>query len=655
VGIERMKKVAVLVPAENIDDFTSWLYGRSVLDLETISPELPEGYRSFGQNGAGLREKVAQLEEVLAFCERWTGPRKSFLENIFSAKRVASTGELERAAVAVDPQALHQDAAALQARRDALVERLNTVEKESERLIPFATVKFPPAELLNLAHVRLMLVRLGPRAEAEMVRSAPEELAWERLSGDLFWVAFPRDHEESASLLVSLGAHREAIPALEITFQERLAILADEKAGIRFEIEGVEQECREFAAMVDTVELALGYWQAQNNRDEDLDLIISSKRIGVAHGYLPAPQLQRFTQDVRTQFDGDVLAEDPRAEENVPVKLKNSRFFRPAGLLVNMFGVPDYFSIDPTPYLTFSFLAFFGICFGDVFYGIGLIAISLALMFRFRKVGGLRQFFLLFFYAGVSTTLFGALTGSWAADLPNYLGEGNLLLRLRDSIPHFDPLARPIMALVAVIFIGVINQYYGIILMMLRDKRKGNWKGAVYDGGLWLIYLTGFVMLIASIFVSVPSEYMWTAVALLSSGAVGLLLTQGRHEETLLGRVAVGVVSLYGILGSYGAFVFLGDALSYSRLLALGLTTFIVGMSFNILANIVAGIPGLGFALFIGMLLFGHTFNFTMSMISAFVHPARLILLEFFSRFYEVGGIRYEPFGFRSDRVEISD
>ena len=650
-----MKKVAAIVPAENMSRFTTWLYVRSILDLETISTELPEGFRSYGQNGAALRENVAKLEEVLAFCEQWTGPRKSFLENIFSAKTVASTRELEKAAAAVDPQALQQDASALQSRRNALIERLNQVEKESERLAPFAAVEVPPVRLLSLEHVRLVLVRLGPRAEAELARAAPEELVWDRLSGDLIWVAFPSDHEESASFLVSLGANRQTIPSLDITVNQRMAELANERIEILAQIERVDQECREFAAKVETVELALGYWQAEKNRDEDLDRIISTKRIGVAHGYLPAPHLQRFAQDVRTEFKGEVLAEDPRPEETVPVKLKNARFFRPAGLLVNMFGVPDYFSIDPTPYLTFSFLAFFGICFGDVFYGIGLISVSLALMFRFRQVEGLKQFFLLFMYAGVSTAIFGALTGSWAADLPEYLGEGNLLLQLRDSIPHFDPLARPIVALVAVIFIGVVNQYYGIILMMLRDKRKGDWEGALYDGGLWLIYLTGFVMLIASIFISVPGEYLWTSAALLFVGAVGLLFTQGRHEDTLLGRVAVGVVSLYGILGSYGAFVFLGDALSYSRLLALGLTTFIVGMSFNILANIVADIPGLGLFLFFGMLLFGHTFNFIMSMISAFVHPARLILLEFFSRFYELGGVRYEPFGFRSDRVEISD
>jgi V/A-type H+-transporting ATPase subunit I len=114
-----------------------------------------------------------------------------------------------------------------------------------------------------------------------------------------------------------------------------------------------------------------------------------------------------------------------------------------------------------------------------------------------------------------------------------------------------------------------------------------------------------------------------------------------------------GVISLYGIMGSYGATSFIGDALSYSRLLALGLTTTIIGMAFNIMASILGAMPYIGILLFIGVAAFGHIFNFFMSIIGSFVHPTRLILLEFFGRFYEAGGIRYQPFGFRTERVEV--
>jgi len=135
----------------------------------------------------------------------------------------------------------------------------------------------------------------------------------------------------------------------------------------------------------------------------------------------------------------------------------------------------------------------------------------------------------------------------------------------------------------------------------------------------------------------------------LAIGAIGLVLTQGRDQPSIPGKILQGVVSLYGIMGSYGATSFIGDALSYSRLLALGLTTSIIGMAFNIMANILGAMPYIGIVLFIGVAGFGHIFNFFISVMGAFVHSMRLILVEFFGRFYEGGAKPFTPLGFDSE------
>ena len=126
---------------------------------------------------------------------------------------------------------------------------------------------------------------------------------------------------------------------------------------------------------------------------------------------------------------------------------------------------------------------------------------------------------------------------------------------------------------------------------------------------------------------------------------VGLVLTQGRHETTLVAKAITGLVSLYGILGSYGCVTFIGDMLSYARLLALGLTTAIIGMSINIMANLVRGTPWVGGVLFVLVLVLGHAFNFAVCILGAFVHSARLIFLEFFSRFYSADGVAFDMAG----------
>jgi V/A-type H+-transporting ATPase subunit I len=109
-----------------------------------------------------------------------------------------------------------------------------------------------------------------------------------------------------------------------------------------------------------------------------------------------------------------------------------------------------------------------------------------------------------------------------------------------------------------------------------------------------------------------------------------------------------GMISLYGIVGTYGITAFIGDTMSYCRLLALALTTGIVALSFNMMADLLRPIPYVGIFLFIFVLVAAHIFNFFISVLGAFVHSMRLIFVEFFGRFYATGSKPFAPLGFDS-------
>ena len=650
-----MKRVTVLMPAGALPGFAEHLHRLSVLHISSIDEELPEHFQPALVENLEARENSARLEQVVSFCESWGAGKRSFLESIFPAKTCATEALIREAAARTNPEKLHQRAGQLRAERDRLLQRLSALEKEADRLRVFGPVELPPSRLSGLKRLKLVLVKAAKPIVEQMQRSCPQALAWEPFSGELHWLAYPPGDEAAASWMASLGLVPEDLPPLEIPARERLQQIAEERDHLQAEVAALEEASREYARQFVDYELALGYWQAELHRTEGLRRVLRSPRLGVVRGYLPAKELQSFAAMVRIDYQGELLAEDPHPGDPVPIKLTMSSFFRPVRLLVDMFGVPDYFSIDPTPFLTLTFLVFFGICFGDAIYGLMLIAVALLLRQKFRQQEGLRAFFTLFLYCGISTVIFGALTGSWLGDLsdPKYLGENNFLLRLKESFPYFDPLSNPMLGLVIAIGIGVLNQFYGILMLIWRNLRRHDIKGALFDGVLWYFYLGGLVLLLAGMFGSLPPLVSRIGLYALAVGAVGLVLTQGRDQPTIPGKIMQGVISLYGIMGSYGATSFIGDALSYSRLLALGLTTTIIGMAFNIMASILGAMPYIGIFLFIGVAAFGHIFNFLMSIIGSFVHPTRLILLEFFGRFYEAGGIRYQPFGFRTERVEV--
>ena len=139
-----------------------------------------------------------------------------------------------------------------------------------------------------------------------------------------------------------------------------------------------------------------------------------------------------------------------------------------------------------------------------------------------------------------------------------------------------------------------------------------------------------------------------------------MLLLGGARQGTGAGKVMSALINLYGIQSSYGVGSFLGDVLSYSRLLALGLTTASLASAFNMIAGL-ARFPSAGVVVdtimrvLLGgaILLVGHLLNYFMGAMGAFIHSARLILLEFFGRFYEGGAPRFHRFGFSSEVVKV--
>jgi V/A-type H+/Na+-transporting ATPase subunit I len=132
----------------------------------------------------------------------------------------------------------------------------------------------------------------------------------------------------------------------------------------------------------------------------------------------------------------------------------------------------------------------------------------------------------------------------------------------------------------------------------------------------------------------VPAGSGWLALA----SALGIVVLGFRRVPGILGRVGLGLYSLYGISG------FLGDTLSYTRLVALGLTTGIVAMIINLMAGIALNLPLVGWLVALGVLLGGHAFNIAINVLGAFVHSCRLQYVEFFTKFYEAGGRPFKPF-----------
>lgn len=314
-----------------------------------------------------------------------------------------------------------------------------------------------------------------------------------------------------------------------------------------------------------------------------------------------------------------------------PTSLENSNFIQPFEAVTNIYGMPKYSEPDPTAYLAIFFIIFLALCLTDAGYGIIMI-IGTYLMLKFVDLPDTRLVRLLN-YGGWVTLIIGALTGGWfGIDLNSLAGTpvGDFLLNIR----LVDPITDPITLMIVSLALGIVHLWFGQFIKFYWKVKHGDKKEAWLDDFPWVYFLATIMLFILGQVNVIPTQ---VGLYILYSGVAMIALTQGRKQKNVLLKIPFGLFKLYDVIG------YLSDTLSYSRLLALGLATAIIGLVINMVAEIFLGVPVVGIILFIGILLVGHTFNLAINLLGGFIHSARLQYVEFFTKFLEGGGRRFEP------------
>lgn len=671
MAIDVMKKVTLLSQVATVQRLIKSLHELGIVELieapeAAQSPETP-----LRRPETSTEESDAQLHKInyiLNLLDQFVPEEKGFFEGLTPLPLVVDDAELCEALHKVDLEAHYATALRLDEAQRAAERALSQLQTQLRELRPFEGLGVSLADLGRLRRTHMTFGYMPARAyeQFSISDSANRLMAWEVLSfadPRLLVVAYLQEDEDAARrLLANSGFDELPLTPTHDGIEERIQELGEDIAATQERLANIRREIEAMATLRRPLSVLKAFWDSNRRKSLARGQGVAGDWVQLLFGYVREADLPKLQDMLRREFpDTSLIVEDPSPEDDVPVSITLGRFVKPIQLLIDLFGRPIYGTFDPSPFLIFNFYVFFGICFGDVFYGLLLIVLSLYLRSKTRDYPGVFNFSTLFMYAGISTVFFGALLGSWFGDLwkPEYLGEGNVLERLRGLFfAGMDPLERPLPALGLALAIGMLNQFYGIALKMYGAARNRDWATAIFDGLLWLFILPGLVLIgigaaggfdIGNFSLAPYAEMMVRVGAVMSViGAVGLVLTQGRSEPGMAGKAVTGVISLYGILGTYGITAFIGDTLSYCRLLALGVTTSVVAMAINLMANMIREVPYAGPMLFVALLVVGHVFNFAISVLGAFIHSMRLIFVEFFGRFYEGGARQFRPLGFDS-------
>ena len=359
----------------------------------------------------------------------------------------------------------------------------------------------------------------------------------------------------------------------------------------------------------------------------------------VLEGFCPIDQVAALDAMLQKQ-EVYYQAEDPTAEDNTPIKLRNNKFTQLFESLTGMYGWPNYGEFDPTPILAPFFLLFFAMCMGDCGYGILLIIIGLLIAKKKLNIAMFEGLGPIITVLGVGTTVVGFFLGTFMGiDLYNaeWVPQALKNVMIKGNVMGYD------IQMVLAICIGMFHICLAMVVKAICYTKQFGFKENIATWGWLLLIVGGLIVAILGLTILPENVFKWALIAVgaVSALAIYIFNTPGRNP---LINIGAGLWDTYNM-----ATGILGDVLSYIRLYALGLAGGMLGAAFNNLGLMVMGgsVEGATWQWlpFVLILVVGHVLNLAMSALGAFVHPLRLSFVEYFKNAgYEGKGTLYQPF-----------
>lgn len=438
---------------------------------------------------------------------------------------------------------------------------------------------------------------------------------------------------------------------------ERISVLNEKIEKLRREAVSLEEKIKSYQEKMDLFMFIEDYFSIRADKYNELQKLVNTRHTFFLSGYAPDKDAKKLKTYLCDKYDAVVECSEIPQDEEIPIELENNSLVRPVESVLETYSLPTRYEFDPTGIMAIFYYIFFGMMFSDAGYGIVMTIACAALILKFKAMeDGIKKSVKMFMFCGISTTFWGLMYGSFFGDAVTVIGRTFFNADWAFPALWFDPIqgTNSMTLLMYCFLFGIIHIFFGLGIKGYMYIKNGKIKDAIYDVLSWYLFVGGGLLSLLSMDIlksmtgfTLPPVFLTIGGVCAAVGAVLILLFSGRGS-TPVKRMLKGIYGVYGVSG------YLSDILSYSRLLALGLATGVIAQVFNQIGSMLGG-GVLGAIVFTLVFLIGHSLNIGINALGAYVHTNRLQFVEFFGKFYEGGGEKFNPFKINTKHYNIKE
>ena len=428
---------------------------------------------------------------------------------------------------------------------------------------------------------------------------------------------------------ILLPEHYNGIP------NEVLKLIQDEIKDVHSLIEKVSEEFKDFfkenSNIIKTLENS---YELHEKAEEIRKMTGCTNEFFYLSGWVPKSFMDKLYKVLQSFEDRMVIIlKKPSDIMNKaiepPTMLKNNKLFSPFQSMVGMYGIPSYNEIDPTKFLAVTYFLMFGAMFGDVGQGAVLFFAGLFIKYKMRRVnlGGI------FERLGISSVIFGFLYGSMFGSEKII---NALLIRPMEDINDI---------LIGAIVFGCGFLILGFLLGITNSLRKKDIERGLFgkEGIAGFLFYIGVLTLVVSIVydITLLPTSVWIVILIFF---LVLILLKQPLANIILGKKVLFEEGAkdYFIESSFEVvetiLSLFSNTLSFIRVGAFALNHVGLFVAFSAMAQMT---NNKGASILI--LILGNIIIICLEGLIVFIQGLRLQYYELFSKYYEGGGVPFEP------------
>ncbi len=659
---KKMKKFRVIFHHRVHDNVVAKLHEAGVAQLKEIS-EVEVAQRAHGEEVVELSSLLTKFKEMEEFLGPPTGKPTTVRELTFEQTLKLAKKSLDK----MEPRVKQ-----LKEKNDRLTQEHQNLLAQIEMLENFREIRFPLRYLRSTDEIHVTVGRIAEERVKVFFEAVKEAMAQRVFTSTIgagrrrivIVACRAQDYPKLSPVLYRYEVELLELPPFLGSPSAAIKEFKKQLADIERQQKDLGQVVRKLARLkAREISQVRELLEIQHERLECAGLFGYTDATTVVEGWVQAKQASGLEKVLNAATGGHYVfrAYDPQQDEMaaVPIQLSNPKVVEDFEQVTEMYGLPRYDEIDPTPFLSFTFALFFGIALSDAGYGI-VLGIFMASGVWLAKIFP-RKLRRMMVVCAIFTVVMGALIGGW-------FGFGSGL--------WVNPIERPVPLLKLVIFVGIFHLLMAFGLAgALKDIFRRDWKSLILNRLSPILIIIGFFGLCFSVLgiglyefginYAFPKMELFSAFNPLESAGVVVTISRilfylgliiGMAGAVLTAKDAKGKLGgpmnvLYGITG------YIADVSSYTRLLALGIAGSVIAFSINLILGLVyrgmmpTEITPLS-AIYAALLLIGlafvfiaaHSFNIFINSLGCFIHTMRLHFAEFFGKFYESGGAKFDPF-----------